>query len=620
MNCATCGKDRLRVAGLAAVCVLGLIAAPVIGKEADNTTAERLVEEARQAQIDGNAARSFALLREAVRVAPDYELARWRLGQVHVDGEWLAVEEAQRRAAADPKQATYWRLRAEHGDSPEGQLALARWCRSNDLDDESRFHWASVLAVDSNHREALRALNIYWHDGRLLTRDQIKQTKQEAIDTRRVLRQWSAGVAAWERALCRKRDTVATEVVDEIRAIRDVGAIPAFERVTLVADEIEKTQQEARCQLSLAFVDALDAMSDDAAAGSLVRHAVLSTFTEVRNKAIDRLGERPLHDVVPLLLDGLTARIESSFRVVVDNDGSIHYLHSMYREGPLADWSHRVSHSVHQQASPERIAARLTGDTNRSTVEAAMAEARAAALATAVAQRSARRYEQEAMAAEQEVAQANEKATALNERIVAVLTRVTDQELGTEPRAWWDWWQKYNEYDESEDRPVYETEDVTSEYIIPETRKECFAAGTLVWTKTGQRPIESLQLGDLVLAQNVESGELRYQPVIGRTVRPPTPILKFSWRGEALRASRGHPFWVVGIGWRMAKELGDGAILYGVTGSPRVEAIELDGEEEAYNLVVADFNTYFVGESGILVHDNTPRRPTRATLPGMAAK
>jgi hypothetical protein len=118
----------------------------------------------------------------------------------------------------------------------------------------------------------------------------------------------------------------------------------------------------------------------------------------------------------------------------------------------------------------------------------------------------------------------------------------------------------------------------------------------------------------------VETGELTYKPVIGRTVRPPTPILKFSWRGEALRASRGHPFWVVGIGWRMAKELGDGAILYGVTGSPRVEAIELDGEEEAYNLVVADFNTYFVGESGILVHDNTPRRPTRATLPGMAAK
>ena len=41
---------------------------------------------------------------------------------------------------------------------------------------------------------------------------------------------------------------------------------------------------------------------------------------------------------------------------------------------------------------------------------------------------------------------------------------------------------------------------------------------------------------------------------------------------------------------------------------------------ETYNLVVADFNTYFVGESGILVHDNTPRKPTRAVVPGMLAK
>ena len=38
----------------------------------------------------------------------------------------------------------------------------------------------------------------------------------------------------------------------------------------------------------------------------------------------------------------------------------------------------------------------------------------------------------------------------------------------------------------------------------------------------------------------------------------------------------------------------------------------------AYNLIVADFNSYFVGEHGILVHDNTPRRPTAAAVPGLA--
>jgi hypothetical protein len=69
----------------------------------------------------------------------------------------------------------------------------------------------------------------------------------------------------------------------------------------------------------------------------------------------------------------------------------------------------------------------------------------------------------------------------------------------------------------------------------------------------------------------------------------------------------------------MAKELADGAVLHGVTGAARVAAVEKIDAAEAFNLIVADFNTYFVGECGILVHDNTPRRPTRATIPGLAA-
>ena len=150
--------------------------------------------------------------------------------------------------------------------------------------------------------------------------------------------------------------------------------------------------------------------------------------------------------------------------------------------------------------------------------------------------------------------------------------------------------------------------------------KECFARGTPVWTKTGQRPIELLELGELVLAQNVNTGELAYKPVIGRTVRPPTEILKLQVIGEEIRTTRGHLFWVAGTGWRMAKELEDGAPLRGVAGSIRMNAVESSGQEQAYNLVVADFNTYFVGETGLLVHDNTPRTPTRATVPGLAAK
>ena len=47
------------------------------------------------------------------------------------------------------------------------------------------------------------------------------------------------------------------------------------------------------------------------------------------------------------------------------------------------------------------------------------------------------------------------------------------------------------------------------------------------------------------------------------------------------------------------------------------QEVEPEGEDKAYDLVVDDFNTYFVGQQGLLVHDNAFRRPTRAIVPGL---
>jgi len=170
---------------------------------------------------------------------------------------------------------------------------------------------------------------------------------------------------------------------------------------------------------------------------------------------------------------------------------------------------------------------------------------------------------------------------------------------------------------------VNSTVDSSNDYIIPPQQSqpcECFVRGTPVWTKTGQRAIEKLQIGDFVLAQNVTTGEIRYKPVLARTLRPAGPIVEVSTGDEKFLATRGHPLWVAGTGWRMTKELGDGAVLQCLAGSGRVKGIQSAPEAETYNLVVADFNTYFIGTSGILAHDNTPHRSTQAVLPGVAKK
>ena len=80
----------------------------------------------------------------------------------------------------------------------------------------------------------------------------------------------------------------------------------------------------------------------------------------------------------------------------------------------------------------------------------------------------------------------------------------------------------------------------------------------------------------------------------------------------------GHPFWVNGAGWKMAKELKPGQRLHTLSGAAEIKGTEdLPNPDRAYNLVVADFNSYFVGPANALVHDNLYRQSTTAKVPGL---
>jgi Pretoxin HINT domain len=596
-------------------------------REISLTTADQLIDEAVRAKSSGQPAVAYALLHQVVRIAPDNSMARWQLGQVKVDHEWLSIEEAERRAEADPRLAKYQEQKEALGESPKGQLALARWCRGNKLEDEAQFHWASVLSADPNNKEALRAARMRWHDGELKTAAQIREEKKESGETKQAARQWASLIADWMRALADKNDRAHVEVIAEIRAVNDLTAIPAFEDVTLKGPQAANEKNTTVRKLSLAFVSALDKLHDEAATKSLLRHAVMSSFVDVRAEAIGELRYRPLEDYVPTLLDNFDAPMQSAYRVLNDPDGSVHYLHSIYREGPFQDWSYRSERSIYRPGSPVGLAAGLMA--NVEPAESALpglggvANSPARAVSRAGAARDAKNYEKEIEGRERQVAEANEKTKALNDRIVSVLTGTTEKSLGSEPRPWWDWWSDYTDYYHGGSRPVNSTVDSSNDYIVPPVQSqsvECFARGTPVWTKTGQQPIEKLRIGDFVLAQNISTGEIRYKPVLARTLRPAGPIVQVATDDEKFVATRGHPLWVAGVGWRMTKELGDGAVLQSLAGTGRVKGVQSAPEAETYNLVVADFNTYFIGSSGILAHDNTPHRSTQAVLPGILQK
>ena len=121
-----------------------------------------------------------------------------------------------------------------------------------------------------------------------------------------------------------------------------------------------------------------------------------------------------------------------------------------------------------------------------------------------------------------------------NRPIAEVLSAVSGEQLGTSPKAWWDWWDRYNDT-YREPKVVQQT--VEPKYTppvlvsIPPTSLpglsrrfgECFAAGTTVWTLEGPKPVERISVGDLVLSQNVDTGQLAYKPVLRAAARPRLP-------------------------------------------------------------------------------------------------
>lgn len=57
--------------------------------------------------------------------------------------------------------------------------------------------------------------------------------------------------------------------------------------------------------------------------------------------------------------------------------------------------------------------------------------------------------------------------------------------------------------------------------------------------------------------------------------------------------------------------------LHGLRDAVRVVETQRGSRQETYNLIVAEFQTYFVGEDRVLCHDNTNRRATNAVVPGL---
>ena len=563
--------------------------------KADSTRSTRQsLKAALRLEVQGDNAKRNELLASAMEQAPNHPAARWHSGHVRYQEKWIEYDALPETLAEDRRHQTYRFMREKYPDTVQGQLGLAQWCAKNKLPDRQRAHLTRVLEADPDHAQARAMLGHRRVNGVWVSPAEIVASNAAAQREARALRQWIPRLTTLGNKVTRGSDRERRAALEQLKAISDPAAVSAIEQVFT-------NHSEGGAETALQMFSRINGHE---ASLALARQAVLSPFPPVRQAAAELLSSRDVDGYVPALLSAMVLPIQSRMALYRDSTGRTTYRHIFYREGQdlgqlaVMDTEYR----------PQLMPAGEDPEEWRQRVA------------------QARRFDaaQKARARELALAQENARIQAFNARVSSVLAKATGEPAPPSPERWWDWWNDYNEVYVEDYKPVA-TYHQRNERVVnpgrapirPRRRKDCLAAGTCTWTDTGPKEIDKVRVGDLVLAQHVETGELAYKPVLRTTIRPAEELLRVETESDSFECSGGHPFWISGAGWVKARELEPGTYLHGITETSPVRTVGESGVQKTYNLVVADFHTYFVGEGRVLTHDNTVRNRTNAIVPGL---
>ena len=600
------------------VACMGLLAS------APDSSAEALIRQALECEAKGQSSERIRLLELAVQADPASPTARGLLGQVKVDGQWLQPDQAASRDQSDDQRAAilaeYEARRAAIPDTAPAHWKLALWCEQNGLKAESVAHLTQVTRLDPENRQAWQRLGCRWYHGRWMNPEQIAAIAADVQSQGAADRHWLPLLVRWKGWLldASRRD----EAARELSRIHDPHAVSP---VVVVFDGAPKWQRWA--------VYLLGRIDSPQAAKELAKLAVNGSSDETREAAIRRLKALDSRSYVGLLINWIKQPTryqidrpaQANAAAVVRIEDSQACIERHYRPVSVGTAGGAQSGAVaggNNQGAGQLVQSgqvtRLLSNGRYGTFNQEVRVATAAPSQAEEAERARNAVDQRIAADLKKIDQDNQPIQQTNDRVLHALHELTGKDLGPDQQAWTSWWTNELGYHysttQATSKPVV-VQEIATPYVSPPpviivtqtasvSHHACFAAGTLVHTRSGLRAIEGLKIGDQVLAQDTSSGALGFEPILAVQHNPPAAVLRVELDdGESIVATEIHRFWKAGIGWKMTRELKPGDRLRVIGGTVQVMAVSREPRQLVYNLEVARKSDFFVGREGALVHD-----------------
>lgn len=193
-------------------------------------------------------------------------------------------------------------------DTPEGQLALAKWCQQHHLSKEFQRHATRVVELDPNHDEARGLLNyrkvggewqtreqvmqnrgLVWYEGKYRTRQDIalREYEKKQADLQN---HWSTEVKRWRKGLEDRRPERAEQAAREFRQLTE--PLAAKPLVDILKDEknpdirrlLTRTAAQIDHQLTVDLLVVLSLEDPDAE----LRYEALESLVKSRRPGLTR--------------------------------------------------------------------------------------------------------------------------------------------------------------------------------------------------------------------------------------------------------------------------------------------------------------------------------------------